>query len=63
MVGCERNRYRCVVRWAETLRTDTAETHAGYVCGRLGTVNGVMRVISTRGFKADADIKRERYYP
>lgn len=39
------------------------ETHVVYVCGYPGTVDGVMRALSSRGFRPDADLKREAYYP
>jgi len=39
------------------------ETQVVYVCGHPGTVDGVMRVLSARGFRPDADLKREEYYP
>jgi NAD(P)H-flavin reductase len=38
-------------------------THAVYVCGHPGTVDGVVKTLSKRGFHVDADIKREKYYP
>ncbi len=43
-----------------TLRPDT---HAVYVCGHPGTIDRVEQSLSRRGFKPDADLKRERYYP
>lgn len=39
------------------------ETHAVYVCGHPGTVDGVVETLSRRGFHVDRDIKREKYYP
>ena len=39
------------------------ETHVVYVCGHPGTFDGVMRALSVRGFRPDADLKREAYYP
>jgi NAD(P)H-flavin reductase len=39
------------------------ETHAVYVCGYPGTVDNMMRLLSSRGFKPDVDLKREKYYP
>ena len=39
------------------------ETQVVYVCGHPGTVDGVMRVLLARGFRPDADLKREKYYP
>ncbi len=38
-------------------------THAVYVCGHPGTVDRVVSILSSRGFRVDADIKREKYYP
>jgi ferredoxin--NADP+ reductase len=38
------------------------ETHVVYVCGHPGTVDRVMQLLSARGFKPDADLKREKYY-
>jgi ferredoxin-NADP reductase len=39
------------------------ETHVVYVSGHPGTVDGVVETLSRRGFRLEADIKRERYYP
>jgi NAD(P)H-flavin reductase len=39
------------------------QTHAVYVCGHPGTVDHVVNALSKRGFRLDADIKREKYYP
>jgi NAD(P)H-flavin reductase len=39
------------------------ETHTVCVCGHPGTVDNVADTLSRRGFRPDADIKRERYYP
>jgi ferredoxin/flavodoxin---NADP+ reductase len=38
------------------------ETHAVYVCGHPGTVDGVVQALAKRGFKVDRDIKREKYF-
>jgi CDP-4-dehydro-6-deoxyglucose reductase len=38
-------------------------THAVYVCGHPGTIDNLTGTLATRGFKPDADIKREKYYP
>lgn len=38
-------------------------THAVYVCGHPGTVDGLVSTMSRRGFRVDTDIKREKYYP
>lgn len=38
-------------------------THAVYVCGHPGTVDGVVNTMSRRGFRVDSDVKREKYYP
>ena len=37
-------------------------SHAVYVCGHPGTVDGVVNSLSKRGFRVDTDIKREKYY-
>ncbi len=39
------------------------KTHAVYVCGHPGTIDGVVRHLKSRGFEPDADIRREKYYP
>ena len=39
------------------------ETHVVYVCGYPGTVDGVVGALRQHGFRLDADIKREKYYP
>ena len=38
------------------------ETHAVYVCGHPGTIDSTTHALSVRGFKPDADVKREKYY-
>ncbi|HYK92293.1 MAG TPA: hypothetical protein VE398_26265, partial [Acidobacteriota bacterium] len=39
------------------------ETHVVYVCGHPGTIDGIVHLLSSRGFKPDIDLKREKYYP
>ena len=38
------------------------ETHAIYACGHPGTIDRITRTLALRGFKPEADIKREKYY-
>jgi ferredoxin--NADP+ reductase len=38
------------------------ETHAVYVCGHPGTVDKIERILTSRGFRQDVDVKREKYY-
>jgi ferredoxin-NADP reductase len=39
------------------------ETHAVYVCGHPGTVGNTVRVLTARGYRLDADLMRERFFP
>ncbi len=39
------------------------ETHVVYVCGYPGTVDNIIKVLSHRGFRTDADVQCEKYYP
>ena len=38
-------------------------SHAVYICGHPGTIDNTVRILSARGFKPDADLKVEKYYP
>jgi ferredoxin-NADP reductase len=37
--------------------------HAVYVCGHPGTIDNVVATMSVRGFRLDADLHHEKYYP
>lgn len=39
------------------------ETHAVYVCGHPGTVSNTVRILTARGYRLDADLMTERYFP
>jgi ferredoxin--NADP+ reductase len=38
------------------------ETHAVYLCGHPGTIDNLRSILADRGFKPDADVKREKFY-
>ena len=38
------------------------ETHAVYICGHPGTIDNTARILSSRGFAPNKDLKFEKYY-
>lgn len=38
------------------------EMHAVYVCGHPGTIDNTLKILSSRGFKQNVDVKFEKYY-